>query len=129
MKRTAVTIVVLSAILTLLSGCAATSYRNAKILSQDQAKIAMTLNENLSGTLINTNTGERIEPCIADIRKEKESLESLIKRCYPKGHDPDGEVLASGTFTLRKGSYCYTGVIGNTLYVFCQPPLNLGFPQ
>lgn len=101
---------------------------NAKILSQDEANIAITINKNLSGTVINTHTGERIKPCVADIRQAEASLDELIKQCHPKGHEPNGKILAFGSYTLREGSYCYTGVVGNTLYVYCQPPLNLGFP-
>jgi len=109
----------------MLTGC--TMYSNAKILAEDDAKIAITINKDYSGTLINANTGERITPCIADISKEDSKLNELIRKCYPEGHDPNGKIITSGQFTLREGSFCYTAVVGNSLYVFCQPPLNLGF--
>ena len=127
MKRTVVTWSIIAASAVILNGC--TMYNNAKILSDENANIAVTINKDLSQSLINTHTGERLAPCVADIKEANAPLKELIKRCYPEGHDPNGEIIASGQYTMRKGSYCYTAVLGNSLYVFCQPPLNLGFPQ
>jgi len=101
----------------------------AKILSEEDAKIAITINGDLSGTVINTYMGERIQPCVDDIREAQASLDVLIQKCYPEGHDPNGKIIASGSYTLREGSYCHTIVLGSSLYVYCQPPLDLGFPR
>jgi predicted component of type VI protein secretion system len=110
-----------------LTGCSHVNYKNAKILSQDDAKVAVTINKDLSNTVINTNTGERIEPCKIDPQEVKLSEEEIIKRCYPDGHDPDGKILSEMKITVREGSKCITIVSASRYYVFCQPPLNLGF--
>ncbi|MCU7934638.1 MAG: hypothetical protein KZQ99_07135 [Candidatus Thiodiazotropha sp. (ex Dulcina madagascariensis)] len=110
-----------------LTGCSHVKYRNAKILSQVDAKVAVTINKDISTTVINTNTGEIIEPCKIDTQQRKPSNKELIKKCYPEGHDPNGKVLSETTITIREGSKCITIVSWSRLYVFCQPPYDLGF--
>ena len=110
----------------LLSGCG-TMYSNAKILAQDNANIAVTLNKDLSTTVINTHTGERVEPCSVDIKDGDKALEEAIRKCYPEGHDSKGEILTTSKIIVREGSICATIISGSRLYVLCQPPLNLGF--
>ena len=109
-----------------LTGCG-TLYSNAKILSEDNANIAVTINKDLSNTVINTHTGERVEPCAVDITETKRPLADAIKKCYPEGHDPNGKILSTTNIVVREGSICATIVSGSRLYVLCQPPYNLGF--
>lgn len=109
-----------------LSGCG-TMYSNAKILEQVNANIAVTVNKDFSSTVINTHTGDRVEPCVVDIKEGKRSVQAAIEECYPEGHDPHGEVRSMTNITVREGSVCITIVSGSRGYVLCQPPLNLGF--
>ncbi len=103
-----------------------------KILDEDQTKIVMTINEDFSTTMINANTGERIPPCLTNVDKGVSlvELKSEIKKCMPQGHSLFEQPLTSGEFIMWKGSYCYAGIDGDgNLYVYCQPPLDLGFPD
>ena len=121
----AITFLIVSSSLA-LSGCG-TMYGNAKILAQDNANVAVTINKDLSTTVINTHTGERVEPCTVDIQQDKRSLQDAINKCYPEGHDPNGKILSSTNITVREGSTCVTIISGSRGYVLCQPPHNLGF--
>ena len=99
----------------------------AKLLAESDAKIILAINKDLSLSVINANTGEKIEPCAQTEDDKRLTKDEQIYKCYPKGHDPYGRIMKEASITLREGSYCYTAVLGNSLYVFCQPPLDLGF--
>lgn len=135
MKKLFLPLATLTAAAIVLSGCCSSSYKTKKILEQDQSKIVMTINKDLSTTMINANTGERIAPCETKVPPGLPlgELTKAISSCLPKGKKlprSDEDILTRGEFWLWKGSYCYASIEGSGfLYVYCQPPLDLGFPQ
>ena len=101
-----------------------------KHLKEKDAKILMTINKDFTSTKINVNTGERMKPCRTDIPKGKslKELRDVIAECLPKGHKNGiGEVQVHGEYMLFKGSECFADVVGGYLFVYCQPPEDLGF--
>jgi hypothetical protein len=111
-----------------ISGCTQQEgHTTLRIISQDEAKVAVTINKDLSNTVINTNTGERIEPCKIDPQQLKQALNEIPESCYPEGYDPNGRILSEVKITVREGSQCITVVSASRYYVFCEPPHNLGF--
>ncbi|MCG8039146.1 MAG: hypothetical protein JAZ19_19160 [Candidatus Thiodiazotropha taylori] len=127
MNKAALTFLTLIAISIITTGCNKAKYSNAKILSEDESKIVLTVNKDLSSTILNANTGERIEPCVTDLSEKEMNREEIIKKCYPEGHNPNGKILSKSTMVVTEGSICATITVGSRLYVICQPPHNLGF--
>ncbi|MCG7995170.1 MAG: hypothetical protein JAZ19_20185 [Candidatus Thiodiazotropha taylori] len=127
MNKIIITLLTFTFISISVSGCNKAKYSNAKILSQDESKIVLTVNKDLSSTVINANTGERVEPCIEDTSKTDMSKKEIFAKCYPKDFDPDSEVVSKSSVIIQKGSICGTITVGKRLYVVCQPPHNLGF--
>ena len=109
-----------------LSGCG-TMYSNAKILEQDNANIAFTINKDLSNTVINTHTGERVKPCDVEIKNKARAVDEVIAKCAPEGHDLSGPPVSDAQIVVKKGSICIIIVSGSRGYLLCQPPHNLGF--
>lgn len=102
-------------------------YSNAKILKQDNANVALTINKDLSNTVINTYTGERVLPCFVANKNEKLAIDEVIEKCAPKGHDLSGPPVSEAQIVVMKGSICIIIVIGSRGYKLCQPPEKLGF--
>jgi hypothetical protein len=126
--------VAISAVTILLGGCSTnTPIRStSKILYQDEAKVITTINKDFSSTVINANTGKRIPPCRTDLPKDVplSKLRKAIVECLPKDHPQEiGRTLTQGEFIMFEGSYCIANVIASHLYVYCQPPYDLGFPE
>lgn len=134
MNKTILPLAIVAASTVLLSGCCSTSYKTKEILEEDRSKIVMTINKDLSTTMINANTGERIAPCSVkvDPGAPLAKLSDQISKCLPEGHELPGSndaILTKGEYLMWKGSYCFAGIDGSGyLYVYCQPPLDLGFP-
>jgi hypothetical protein len=132
MKKTILPLTVLSATTVLLNGCCSPLDRTKEILKEDQSKIVLTINKDFSTTMINANTGERIPPCQTNIEKGTplEELKREIRKCLPQDHQLAEQPLTSGELMMWEGTYCYAGRDGDgDLYVYCQPPLDLGFPR
>ena len=130
MKRNFLIVAALSATAIVLNGCCTPVKKTADILKEDDSKIAMTINKDFTSTKINVNTGERMKPCRTDIPKGKslKELRDVIAECLPKGHKNGiGEVQVHGEYMLFKGSECFADVVGGYLFVYCQPPEDLGF--
>ncbi|MCU7830075.1 MAG: hypothetical protein KZQ85_13500 [Candidatus Thiodiazotropha sp. (ex Myrtea sp. 'scaly one' KF741663)] len=109
----------------LLSGCA--QYKTSRIISQDQAQVAITLNKGYANSIIALNDGARIEPCIdPDVRQQKKAESTSLKECDPVGK---GKILFEETYkvTAREGSFCISIWAGSHRYDFCDPPYNLQF--
>ena len=128
MKRMHFFIIALSISILLLSGCTHTHYKTTKILKQDQAQVAITLNKDFKNTVISTNDGKRIEPtCIVDEKTRKS--EPSIPLCESDFAAKGGEVLYAETYkvVVKKGSVCISIWNGPYRYDFCDPPYDLGF--
>ncbi|MCU7808489.1 MAG: hypothetical protein KZQ73_11570 [Candidatus Thiodiazotropha sp. (ex Semelilucina semeliformis)] len=109
----------------LLSGCA--QYKTSRIISQDQAQVAITLNKDYAASIIALNNGARIEPCIdPNVRKQKNMASESIKTCEPL---KDGKLLHEETYKVRvtEGSVCISIWVGHYRYDFCDPPYKLTF--
>lgn len=118
-----------------LTACSKTAGLNpgpaesARIIQQDQSQMALLLNKGFSTTVVAINDGQRIEPCKIDQQSDDKGRETAVASCYPEGHNPEGKVLHEDIYkvTVRAGSTCITLTSGSHVYVFCQPPFNLGF--
>ena len=109
----------------LLSGCAQT--QTTRILSKDQAQVAITLNKDFETTVVSVNDGERVVPCISPKVKRDQAYEDKdLKVCGPVGQ---GKVLYSQTYKVevREGSVCISIWVGNHRFDFCDPPYKLSF--
>lgn len=109
----------------MLSGCA--QYNTSRILSQDDAQVAITLNKDYKTSIISVNDGARIEPCIdPDVRQQEKTEPTSAKICGPLGQ---GKILREETYklTVREGSVCISIWAGNHRYDFCDPPYHLQF--
>jgi len=103
--------------------------KTAKILEQDRAQLAITLNKGYGTTVIATNNGERIEPCALAREAVKQQPQEDLKPCKADPADAKGKVLFEDTYkvTVREGSICITVISGSRKYRFCDPPYDLGF--
>lgn len=110
----------------MLSGC--THYQTTKILKQDQAQIAITLNKGYKTTVIAANDGKRIEPCIVENKRQKADS-STLKTCEPDLDTGKGKILFEETYkvTVREGSVCVSLWAGPYRFDFCDPPYDLDF--
>ncbi|MCU7907019.1 MAG: YgdI/YgdR family lipoprotein [Candidatus Thiodiazotropha sp. (ex Epidulcina cf. delphinae)] len=102
-----------------LAGCSS-HHKTARILKQDQAHVAMTLNKDFGATIVSVHDGKRIEPC-------------LVKGANPSKHpahlkpcDPDidkGKLLHEETYrvSVREGSKCIIIWANGFKYKFCFP--------
>jgi hypothetical protein len=110
----------------LFTGCG-TNYKNAKILAEDKAQVAITLNKDFSSTIILVNEGKRLKPtCL---------IEKVGKETYPDlPLCSDLEKAKSNTKVLfeekihilvKKGSICVEKVIRNFKFKVCDPPHDL----
>ena len=113
----------------LISGCAPSHYKTSKILKQDNAQIAITLNKGFETTVISTNNGERIDPiCVMD--EKAKQMHSSIPMCEENEFAAKGKkILYENTYkvTVVEGSVCVKVRIGSAVYKFCDPPYDLGF--
>ncbi|MCG8015253.1 MAG: hypothetical protein JAY97_03470 [Candidatus Thiodiazotropha sp. 'RUGA'] len=112
-----------------ISGCAPSHYKTSKILKQDNAQVAITLNKGFETTVISTNDGKRIEPiCVMDEKAKKRN--ASVPMCEENVFsDKDNKVLYEKTFNVKvvEGSVCVKVRIGSAVYKFCDPPYDLGF--
>ena len=91
--------------------------------------MALLLNKGFSTSVVGINDGKSIEPCKIDPQSVQKDRRTAIASCYPEDHNPDGKILFEDTYkvTVREGSTCITVRSGSHVYVFCDPPFNLGF--
>jgi hypothetical protein len=126
-KLTYTFVILLFAVLT--SGCVPTQYKTAKILKEDNAQIAITLNKGFETTVISTSDGKRIDPiCITD--KKAYQKQTSIPMCEDQMQaKKENKVLYEKTYnvTVIEGSICVRVKIGPAIYKFCDPPYDLGF--
>jgi hypothetical protein len=118
---------VLSIPVLVLAGCS--EVKTARILEEDQAQMAITLNKGYGTTVIAVNDGQRIEPCALVSEATKQQVQKAVEPCDPDEGDAEGEVLFEEHYkvTVREGSICITVMSGSRKYRFCDPPYNLGF--
>lgn len=112
-------------IILLLSGCA--QLQTSRILSKDEAQVAITLNKDFATSVVSVNDGEKIAPCISpDIKRQQAYTDKDLKICGPAG---DGKILFEQTYklTVREGSVCISLWVGDRRYDFCDPPYKLTF--
>jgi hypothetical protein len=139
MKTLLFTILILSVISISLPGCTHATKKatktsklieTTKILEQDKARVAITLNKGFGITVISTNDGKRIEPKCVTNKKAQQSYPS-VPLCDEFNFDaakPDSEkVLYKQTFqvSVKQGSVCVYVKIGSAYYKFCDPPYDL----
>lgn len=111
--------------LLLLTGCA--QFQTSRILSKDDAQVAITLNKDFATSVVSVNDGEKVVPCInPDIKRQKAYTDNDLKVCEPI---KDGKVLHEATYKVqvREGSVCISIWSGNRRYDFCDPPYKLTF--
>lgn len=128
MKPLQITLVFMTASLLLLTGCTK-HYRTTKILKQDNAQVAITLNKGFETTIISTADGQRIEPtCITD-KNEKEETPSIPLCDSSRNSKESGKILYETAYNVvvREGSICVLITRGVYKYEICDPPYNLGF--
>jgi hypothetical protein len=129
MKSLKLMILALGASSVLLSGCA--QMKTARIISQDDAQVAITLNKGFTVSVIALNEGERIASCkIYDPKGQAQKDPSgndcpMAKREAKK----DMKVLYKDTYTVtvKEGSTCISIWVGNHEFEFCDPPYKLSF--
>jgi hypothetical protein len=132
-KKRCIFIIMLSALVLLFVGCSeqrgAPMLKTAKILKEDQAQVAITLNKDFTNTVIAVNDAKRITPCALAADAAKRQVQDDIKPCEPEAEAGKGEILFEDTYkvTVRKGSICLTIISASSKYRFCDPPYNLGF--
>jgi hypothetical protein len=115
--------------LVLLSGCA--QLKTARILSQDDAQVAITLNKDYSVSVIAINDGERITSCKIPNMKEQRQSDSTGDEC-PRAKTKakkDAKILYKDTYNVivKEGSICISIWAGNYEFEFCDPPYKLTF--
>jgi len=103
--------------------------RFKRVITEDKSRIALMLNKDFSASVATLNTGEKIPACNIDMSAYKNRPGAARRACYPKGHNPDGKILFKDTYdvTVREGSVCIELASSLHIYVFCDPPLDLGF--
>ena len=105
-----------------LAACA--QIKTANIFKKEESGVAITINKDLSTSIVAIKEGELIEPCKVDLKAK--DRDAALRKCYPEGHNPDGDTLARGTWEVQEGSICIRLASGSHIYVFCQPPYDLG---
>jgi hypothetical protein len=140
MKTLLSTIIISSVISITLSGCTHAHkntktpettklHKTTKILKQDQARVAITLNKDLTTTVIATNDGQRIKPeCV--IYDEERQSDSSIPVCDKQNlaaRSASEEILYEQTYKISviKGSVCVTIIAPPYNYKLCDPPYDL----
>jgi PBP1b-binding outer membrane lipoprotein LpoB len=111
----------------LLSGCAQISTSQA--LSEDNSQVAITLNQDFTNTILAVNSGERIEPCTPDPKKEQMQSQQDPSNVRPCEEINPGDVIYEKTYKVqvRKGSTCISIWVGDDRTDFCDPPYKLQF--
>lgn len=107
-------------IILILGGCSTVKTQSnvletAKIMSEDKAQVAVTLNKNLSFDVLGIEAGKRVEPC----KKGKGN------DC----HFAQNKIFSQETFTITivEGSCCAYISGGDMTYKFCTPEWPLSF--
>jgi hypothetical protein len=111
----------------LVSTSCSTNYKNAKILAEDKAQIAITLNEDFSSTIILTNEGKRLEPTCLVEKDGKETYPNLPLCSDIEKAKSNTQVLFEEKIHIlvKKGSICVEKVIRNLKFKVCDPPHDL----
>jgi hypothetical protein len=120
----------------ILSACTHTDkklIKTAGILKQDQAQVAITLNKGFENSVIATNNGKRITPCLdreymGISHSNMQAIEAAnLQPCEPL--PADGKILYEQNYkvVVREGSVCFSLWVGSRRYDFCDPPYDLGF--
>ena len=125
MKATITRTIIILSVGLLLTGCAQT--QTTRILSKDDAQVAITLNKGFENTVVSVNDGERVVPCISrDIKRQEAYTGEDLKVCEPLG---TGKVLYEENYKVqvREGSVCISIWVGSRRYDFCDPPYKLNF--
>ena len=106
-----------------------------KLLKESDAKLAMVVNKDLSISLINLNTGERIEGCSLDRWGNVISDQSTGPKCYAAKYDPYDnsansasiQILQGASARTTQGAVCVQVKFHHYIYELCDPPYDLGF--